>query len=350
MFFTDFIGGAMDGIQITAAKKLSTITKKEDFSSIESTKVIITKAMLIREDFNAYLGNEKIQYPIIPARIGIGKISAVSDEENQTLVRGMRVFPHPERACGKCFECFQGEKQHCAAFNIAGKNTDGFLRDFVVVDNNEISLLPPSVTDFQALFIEHVALCVNVIDLLQLKKGEHVVIVGGDLLGIFLAQLVIYYQGVPIIVDNNENNLKLAQSAGVYYTLFADNRVEKSVSDLTGARLSKKVVYMTGSNLNTDIALKLAGQHATICFAGFGTPNLKVNFNIALIKQLNFNCVTNGYGNIDSAINLLANNAVDTSVFTVPSVKQAQAMDAIKETASNLTFDATSGMLIVDVI
>ena len=94
MFFTDFIGGTMDGIQITAAKKLSTVTKKEDFSSIESTKVIITKAMLIREDFNAYLGNEKIQYPIIPARIGIGKISAVSDEENQTLVRGMRVFPH----------------------------------------------------------------------------------------------------------------------------------------------------------------------------------------------------------------------------------------------------------------
>ena len=262
----------------------------------------------------------------------------------------MRVFPHPERACGKCFECFQGEKQHCAAFNIAGKNTDGFLRDFVVVDNNEISLLPPSVTDFQALFIEHVALCVNVVDLLKLKKGEHVVIVGGDLLGIFLAQLVIYYQGVPIIVDNNENNLKLAQSAGVYYTLFADNRVEKSVSDLTGARLSKKVVYMTGSNLNTDIALKLAGQHATLCFAGFGTPNLKVNFNVALIKQLNFNCVTNGYGNIDSAINLLANNAVDTSVFTVPSVKQAQAMEAIKETASNLTFDATSGMLIVEVI
>ena len=64
---------------------------------------------------------------------------------------------------------------------------------------------------------------------------------------------------------------------------------------------------MTGANLNTDIALKLAGHNATVCFAGFGLPNLRVNFNTALLKQLNFNCVTNGFGAFNSAINLLAN-------------------------------------------
>ncbi len=340
----------MDGIQITEPKKLSAISKTENFNAVESSKVIITKAMLLREDFHSYLGDERTLYPIIPARIGIGKISAVSEDSVSGFERGVRVFPHPETPCGKCFECFQGHKENCSSFNIASKNADGFLRDFAVLSNEDISLLPPSVNDYSALFIDHVAVCDKVIDKLQLNKGEYVIIVGGDILGIFLAQVIMYYQGIPILVDNNEKNIQLATRAGVYYTLFADNKLEKNVSELTGARMSKKVVYMTGSNLNTDIALKLAGEYATVCLAGFGTPSLKVNFNIALIKQLNFICVTNGYGNIDSAINLLANGAVDPNLFTIPTVKQSQAIEKIKEMASDINYDAESGMLIVDII
>ncbi len=339
----------MDGIQITAPKKLSAITKKEHFDGIGSTKVIITKALLMREDFNTFLGDERATYPVIPGRIGIGKISEAS-ENSADFERGMRVFPHPETPCKECFECYNGDFKGCSNFHIAGKNTDGYLRDFVVAQNEYLSLLPPSVNDYDALFIDHVAICDNIIDAIGLSKAEHVVIVGGDILGIILAQLVMYYQGVPILVDNNERNLKLAQEAGIYYTLFADNKVEKSVADLTGARLAKKVVYMTGSNLNTDIALKLSGQNATVCFAGFGTPAVKVNFNMALVKQLNFKCITNGFGNINTAINLLANSAIDTSVFTIPTVKQSQAMDKIKEMASDVSFDACSAMLIVDIV
>lgn len=340
----------MDGIQILAPKKLNAISKTENFDAIDSAKVIITKAMLLREDFNTYLGDNKAIYPIIPARIGIGKISAVSEDSNNGFERGLRVFPHPETACGKCFDCFNGDRENCSAFNIAGKNADGFLRDFVVLDNQDISLLPPSVNDYSALFIDHVAVCDKIIDKIKFNKGEYVIIVGADILGILLAQLVMYYQGIPILVDNNENNLDLARRSGVYYTLFSDNKLEKNVSDLTGARFSKKVVYMTGSNLNTDVALKLSGEHATVCFAGFGTPSLKVNFNVALMKQLSFICVTNGYGNIDSAINLLANDAVNPNVFTIPTVKQSQAMDKIQEMAEDITYDAESGVLIVDVI
>lgn len=340
----------MKGIQILQPKQIEAITKTENFDSIDSAKVIITKAMLLREDFNTYLGDARANYPIIPARIGIGKISAVSEDSCGCFERGQRVFPHPETACGKCKECFAGNTENCSSFNVAGKNVDGFLRDFAVLANENISLLPPSVSDYDALFIDHVAICDKIIDKLQPAKGEDVIIVGGDMLGIFLAQLVMYYQGIPILVDNNEKNIELAKRAGIYYTLFSDNKLEKNVSELTGSHFSKKIVYMTGSNLNTDIALKLAADHATICFAGFGAPNLKVNFNIALVKQLKFICITNGYGNIDSAINLLANNAVNPNLFTIPTIQQSGAMAMIKEMAEDVNYDAESGLLIVDIV
>lgn len=337
----------MEGLLITAPNKLEPISKKEQLENVDSVKVKIIKTLFMQEDFLTFKGETKVNFPIIPGRIAIGKVVETCGEDYD-IPRGTNVYLHAVNPCNKCFECARDDSAHCSSFQVAGKNCDGFLRDFAVVDNSAISVLPPSVDENDALFIEHVALCSSVIDSLSLQKGEHVVVVGGDILGIILAELIVYYQGIPILVDNNQANLELAKSCGVYYTLFADNKIKKSVSDLTGGRFSKKVVYMTGANLNSDIALKLAGHNATVCFAGFGTPNVRVNFNVALVKQLNFTCVTNGYPNIDSAINIFANKAISTDGFKLPSVKNELSMQTINEMAAKLGYDALSNMLIID--
>ena len=338
----------MNGIQITDKHKLEIVSKKELFDNVSSVKLKITKALMLPEDFHTIEGDNQVDYPIIPARVGMGVVVESGGEMLPGMERGTRVFPYPEVACGKCFECSNGDDRHCSAFLTAGKTTDGFLRDFAVFSNDNISVLPAAVTDYEALFIDHVALCDRIIDEIDLQKGDHVVIVGGDVCGIILAQLIIYYQGIPILVDNNDINIETAKASGVYYTLFADNKIDKNVTELTGARLAKKVVYLTGANINTDIALKLAGSNATVCFAGFGTPAIKVNFSSALNKQLNFKCVNSGYGNVDSAINLLANKAVDTEVFKIKTVKQEQARTEIAAIAASNDFSACGKMLIVD--
>lgn len=338
----------MEGLQITAPGAISTIEKKEFFESSDSVKVKITHTLFIQEDFLTFEGDPRAIYPIVPSRIAIGKVVETNGDNSFGFERGMNVFLHPVTNCNKCFECAKGEYKNCANFRIAGKNTDGFLRDFAIMDNDDVSVLPPSVTERDALFIDHIATCDRIVDNLNLQKGEHVVIVGGDVLGIILAQLIIYYQGVPILVDNNQGNLDIAKQAGVYYTLFADNKVERNVAELTGARLANKVVYMTGANLNTDIALKLAGHNATVCFGGFGTPNIRVNFNTALLKQLRFNCATNGFGNYNSAINILANKAIDTSIFEIRTTKSDRAAEVIREMGKGISYDATKNMLIVE--
>lgn len=338
----------MEGLHIVAPGAMETIEKKEIFESVDNVKVKVTHALLVPEDFITYNGDPRVEYPIIPGRVAIGKIAETCGTNSFGFERGMNVLLHSVTNCKSCYECAKGEFKNCASFITAGKNSDGFLRDFAIMDNEAVSILPPSVGDNEALFIEYIAVAERIIDNLNLQKGEHVVIVGGDILGIILAQLIIYYQSVPILVDNNENNLSLAVKSGVYYTIFADNKIEKSVSDLTGARLASKVVYMTGSNLNTDIALKLAGHNATICFAGFGTPTLKVSFTPAIVKQLNFTCVSNGFGCYNSAINILANKAIDTSFFSLRHSKSNQAMNVIHEMSSNNSSDACANILVVD--
>ena len=319
----------MIGLQVTEKGKITKINKMEICDNADSSKVKITKVMLTPEDFQTILGDDDVKYPIIPGRIAIGQITDASD--SAYLQKGTRVSLSPIESCGECVECLAGEGEKCVNLKIAGKNTDGFLRDFAVVDNAIMYALPPSVKDDDALFIDYVALALAVIDQLGIQKGEHVAVIGGNMIGTILSSLIIYYQSVPILIDSKNENLDRARISGIYYNLFSDNKLEKEVSELTGAHMAQKVVYVTDSNINTDVALKIAGYGAKVGFVGFSNPNLKVNFHLAMKKQLNFECVTGGYGFTEQAINLIANKAVDLSIYKTPSVKYEGCEQDIKK-------------------
>lgn len=324
----------MIGLQITEKGKLTKINKMELCDSVQTSKVKILKVLITHEDLQTLNGDDDAIYPVIPGRVAIGQIS--DSNESAYLTRGTKVYICPINSCGKCTECLSDNDEGCLDFKIAGKNVNGYLRDFAVVDNRDMHALPPTVSDNDVLLLDYISLALSAIEKLKIQKGEHVAVIGGGILGTILSLLIIYYQAVPILIDNNRENLSRAASAGIYYNLFSDNKLEKEVSDLTGAHMAQKVVYISDSNINTDLALKLASHNAQIGFVGFSSPSLKVNFCTAMKKQLRFVCVTNGYGMCEQAINILANKALDLSVFHFPSAKFDNCENEIKKSAAEL--------------
>ncbi len=79
--------------------------------------------------------------------------------------------------------------------------------------------IPDRLKDEEAVFTEHTAMAINVISKLKIDKGEHLVIVGATSIGIILAQVAMYHQAVPIVVDMRDELLESARRAGVYYTI-----------------------------------------------------------------------------------------------------------------------------------
>ena len=75
--------------------------------------------------------------------------------------------------------------------------------------------IPDQMPYTTAIFSEYVSMALNIIDKLNLKAGDHVAIMGASKLGYVLAQLVTYYQGIAIAIDENneqfENLGKLIQ-------------------------------------------------------------------------------------------------------------------------------------------
>ena len=175
-------------------------------------------------------------------------------------------------------------------------------------------------------------------DKLDIQKGEHVAVIGGGILGNILAQIINYHQGVPIIIDNNEDNLKTAEQCGIYYTTKTDADFETYIKEITGGRMVYKIVYLSDSHLNSDISLKLARKNANIAYIGFGKSNIRLSCSVAMKKQLSVTFVNDGTGYTETAINLIANKALNFSRFSIPKV----AFSGVKRIFENSLTESTN--------
>ena len=98
--------------------------------------------------------------------------------------------------------------------SVLGVDRDGLLSDFVSVPAENVYALPDGIPDDEAIFAEYIALGNNVLNSLEVDKGDFVVIVGASTLGLILAQLALYYQMIPVIIDLDAESSLSPQAGG----------------------------------------------------------------------------------------------------------------------------------------
>jgi len=325
----------MKAWQIKAPLVIEETTRQDNIESVSSSKIKITKALISDNDAVAFIGNDEIKYPIIPGRNAVGIVTETGSN-CFGIEKNDRVYINPISSCNECYNCKSGNKNSCIDVRIAGENTEGFFRDFAVVPCSELFNLPDSVTDENALFIEHISLAMAITDKLNISKGEHVAVIGASTLGNILSQLIIYYQGVPILIDKDEINLDIAKKSGIYYTLKNDSQIIKNVSDLTGGRMTKKAIYITDCSLNTKLPLSLTCFGGSVAYAGFNPNSIKIDFATAMKKQLTVVGVIDGHCNTAAAINILVNKALNFSSFNFPTTAYSGIPKALAEKAKQI--------------
>lgn len=293
------------------------------------SKVKITKALIGLSDVLRYNG-ELDSNGFALGSAGIGIISE-TDTNLFGIEKGKRVYIAPNRECNECYNCKSGNFTKCSNLQVAGEDFDGFLCDFTAVDNNKLFALPESVPDFEALFIEHISLAISVVDKLGIEKGDYVAIVGGNNFGNILAQLLIYYQAVPILVTCDEENFKIAKNSGIYYVLGQDDNWQKEVSLITSGRMTKSVVYISDCNIPTTKAFALASHNATVAYTGVSYKNNFFSFAQAIKKQLEILCINSAFGNTATSINLIANKAINLSHLRLDTATYDNVPETIKQ-------------------
>ena len=278
----------------------SVLPKREGEIKLKMSKVAISST-----DFAYFAAGEEDEHGksvVVPGHSAVAYVS--SEDSAAGLKLGARVVVSP---------FVRYEEHGVAKVKVLGVDTDGLLVDFASVPEENVYALPDGVPDDEAIFAEYIALGNNVLNSMEAGKGDFVVIVGASTLGLVLSQLALYYQMIPILVDLDAEKLALAASWGVYYLLNPTyDNLERRVEEITGGRMAEASVYV-GDGVPFDCAFRLVKDKGEVVVAGYSV-RAGHNADVAdiLAKQLRVIGVADGYGEMSSAINLLANRIVKT--------------------------------------
>ena len=285
-------------------------------TKINPTQVKVKVSHVLISDYDAfcYTGVKEVDYPKTIGRFAIG-IVVEAGEMCYGVEKGARVYLTAVYPCGKCFACKSGNKNECEHVRMAGDDFDGFMRDFVVCEYSNVSVIPKAVDDLHALCIEHVALAENIFDNLNLSAGERVAIMGGGFLGSIIAQVAMYHKLVPVVIENYPQNIARLKRSGAFYAFYADDMLGVNINNATSGDLCDAAIYTTQCKLPLSVSSNVVARRKDLVFGGFCDMRHSLDMGFLFEKSLKIYAITDGFGYIETAINMLVHGAIDLSNF-----------------------------------
>ena len=308
-------------------------------------KVKVTHLLISNYDAMLFCGDVAAEYPKTIGRFAVGIITEAG-EGCYGLEKGQRVYLKGTRNCEKCLACKSGKSEDCEEICIAGRDFDGFLRDFVVCDYNDVAVLPDAVDDLHALCIETAGIAENIYDKLNLSAGQRVAVVGSDFTGNIIAQVLQYHKVIPIVIDNNPGNLEKAKKCGVYYSFTADDDLVSNVMDATSGEMCAAAIYSAGSKLPISLPPRLVGRKKSVVLVGIPPQNTMIKAHDVLAKDLTYFSVSDAYGYSDAVINMLLHGAVNLDYFEKEVIAEYDPVAIYRDRSKNLS-SANSGKMTV---
>lgn len=296
----------------------------------DKVKIKVTHVMPTDSDINIYTGSKNIKYPFTFGHMAIGVIS--DDRPEYGLKRGTKVILNP----------YTVEPSYrldmAGAVRTRGVDGEGYMQDFVFLDINEFVPFPDEVNEEEAIFTEKIAIAMAAINSFGVEKGDYVVIIGGGVISNIIAQLAVYFQLIPIMIDTMSSRLAKANQKGIYYTIDATAEVPyERIKEITGGRMSEHtIVEATGSSTGAYLfSVSRNGGDCTIICEHNARKSFDADVSAISRNQLKVKGVSNGATEFNSAINILAQKILNLEDFIECKTTVDDAEVVLRDIAAN---------------
>jgi threonine dehydrogenase-like Zn-dependent dehydrogenase len=156
----------------------------------------------------------------VPGHEFVGEVAAVSgvSAKEKTKWLGKRVSGEINVSCSAynyqpvCAFCRRGLKTHCARRTVLGiVKHDGAFAEYLALPLENLHLIPNSITDERAVFVEPLAAACEILDQINVKHFEQAAVLGDGKLAQLIARVL--RTALPSVVMYGKHKDKLQQSA-----------------------------------------------------------------------------------------------------------------------------------------
>ncbi len=136
---------------------------------------------------------------------------------------GQRVVGEINAACGRCAMCLSGNRTHCLNRTVLGiLGRDGAMAQYLALPHENLHVVPASIRDEQAVFVEPLAAALEILEGAHLRPSERVVVIGDGKLGQLAAQVIALTGCDLTLVGRHAHKLELAKRRAISVCLEAE--------------------------------------------------------------------------------------------------------------------------------
>lgn len=244
-------------------------------------------------------------------------VGEIVSSENKDLI-GKRVVGEINAGCGKCSMCATGLERHCPERTVLGiYKRDGAFAQYLSLPEKNLHVIPDSISDEQAVFVEPLAAAFEIEEQLKIDKGSAIAILGDGR----LAQLITRVLGINrkniTCFGRHQNKLQLLAKLGVKTKTGISSEDEHSFD---------VVVEATGSESGFLDTIRLAKPRGVVVLKSTIASKNKMDLTAAIVNEITF--VGSRCGPFRPAIQALATGAVYVddlidSVYTLDKLDEA---------------------------
>lgn len=206
--------------------------------------------------FKGYMG-----FRGIPGHEFVGEVCEGPDH-----LAGKRVVGEINFACGSCEFCSRSLERHCPNRRVMGiLGADGSFAEYMAVPIENLHVVPDTVSNDEAVFTEPLAAAFEILEQVEIRLSDHVLVLGDGKLGLLSAQVLSATGARVTVVGKHERKLQLLKKHRISTFLLADWKpgsfdvVIEATASSEGLKLALAAVRPRGT-----VVLKstLAGDHS----------------------------------------------------------------------------------------
>lgn len=244
-------------------------------------------------------------------------------EEGPADLKNQRVVGEINCVCGKCDMCTSGLANHCRRRTVLGIiNRNGAFAEYLTLPARNCYVVPESITDEQAVFVEPLAAALQVTQQLQLEPRMQIAVIGTGRLGLLVAQVLAKRGCSLIAIGRNPNTMRFLDRKGI-----RTSRLE----DVKSREAFDVVVDCTGSPEGLPTALELARPRGTIVMKTTCKSDHGIDLTALVVNEVTL--LGSRCGPFGEALSWLARKDVDVAEMITTRMNLADGVAALEKAA-----------------